>query len=343
MSPQDGPILIIGTERSGSNLLRLVLDAHSRIAVPHPPHFMRYLSGIPYDGDVDAMVGDAMWLLRNHIHPWPHVIDRAAVRETAVRAAAPSLFGVVSAIYDQYRVAEGAARWGCKSTFMVEHVDEVVAELPNARFLWLVRDPRDVAASAKRAVFGYCHPYRMALRWKAEQELARAALEQWGPEVVHLVRYEDLVSAPDREIRAICDFIGESVEPAMLAHHLSGNARVTASLSASWRTAGDPITTSRIGAHQQGLSERERRQVESVTARAMETLRYPFDGASLDEPAPGPLGVALRGFAVRLAVEARSLRTDRNHFRRWRRDATVRRLRRRAKAGRALVLAGESR
>lgn len=339
MSTQDGPILIIGTERSGSNLLRLVLDAHTRIAVPHPPHFMRYLSGIPYDGDVDAMVGDAMSLLRDHIHPWPHVIDRAAV----TGAAGPSLFGVVAAIYDQYRVAEGAARWGCKSTFMVEHVDEVLAALPDARFLWLVRDPRDVAASAKRAVFGHCHPYRMALRWTAEQELARAALERWGPQVVHLVRYEDLVSEPDREIRAICDFVGEAFEPAMLAHHLSGNARVTASLSASWRTAGDPITTARIGAHRRGLSDRERRQVESVTARAMETLRYPFDRASLDEPAPGPLGVALRGFAVRMAVEARSLRTDRNHFRRWRRDATVRRLRRRAKPRRALVPAGESR
>lgn len=338
MSTQDGPILIIGTERSGSNLLRLVLDAHTRIAVPHPPHFMRYLSGIPYDGDVDAMVGDAMSLLRDHIHPWPHVIDRAAVTE----AAGPSLFGVVAAVYDQYRVAEGAARWGCKSTFMVEHVDEVLAALPDARFLWLVRDPRDVAASAKRAVFGHCHPYRMALRWTAEQELARAALERWGPSVVHLVRYEDLVSAPDREIRAVCDFIGEAFEPAMLAHHLGGNARVTASLSASWRTAGDPITTARIGAHRRGLSDRERRQVESVTARAMETLRYPFDRASLDEPAPGPLGVALRGFAVRMAVEARSLRTDRNHFRRWRRDATVRRLRR-AKPRRALVPAGESR
>ncbi|MEU5398172.1 sulfotransferase [Streptomyces sp. NPDC005963] len=343
MSTQDGPILIIGTERSGSNLLRLVLDAHSRIAVPHPPHFMRYLSGIPYNGDVDAMVGEAMWLLRNHIHPWPHVIDRAAVTEAAVGGEAPSLFGVVSAIYDQYRIAEGAARWGCKSTFMVEHVDEVLAELPDARFLWLVRDPRDVVASAKRAVFGYCHPYRMALRWAAEQELARAALERWGPKVVHLVRYEDLVSSPDREIRAICDFIGETFEPAMLAHHLNDNARLTASLSASWRTAGDPITTARIGAHRRGLSDRERRQVESVAARPMKTLRYPFDEASLGEPAPGPLGVALRGFAVRLAVEARSLRTDRNHFRRWRRDATVRRLRRRATPGRARVLAGESR
>ncbi|MEU5163015.1 sulfotransferase [Streptomyces sp. NPDC020875] len=339
MSPQDGPILIIGTERSGSNLLRLVLDAHSRIAVPHPPHFMRYLSGIPYDGDVEAMTGDALRLLRHHIHPWPHAIDRAAV----TAAARPSLFGVVSAIYDQYRVAEGAARWGCKSTFMVEHVDTVLAEIPDARFLWLVRDPRDVAASAKRAVFGHCHPYRMALRWKAEQELARAALERRGPEVVHLVRYEDLVSSPDREIAAICDFIGEAVEPAMLAHHLGGNARVTASLSASWRTAGDPITTARIGSHQQGLSDRERRQVESVAARVMEPLGYPFDPASLDEPVPGALGVALRGFAVRLAVEARSLGTDRNHFRRWRRDATVRRLRRGATPVSVLVQAGESR
>ncbi|MFE3909596.1 sulfotransferase, partial [Streptomyces sp. NPDC059130] len=136
MSTQDGPILIIGTERSGSNLLRLVLDAHSRIAVPHPPHFMRYLSGIPYNGDVNAMVGDAMRLLRYHIHPWPHVIDRAAVTEAAVSGKTPSLFGVVSAIYDQYRIAEGAARWGCKSTFMGGGGGELGGPQPRARVGW---------------------------------------------------------------------------------------------------------------------------------------------------------------------------------------------------------------
>ena len=40
----DDPLFIIGTERSGSNLLRVILDAHSRISVPHPPHIMRYFS-----------------------------------------------------------------------------------------------------------------------------------------------------------------------------------------------------------------------------------------------------------------------------------------------------------
>jgi len=36
------PLFILGTERSGSNLLRLICNAHSRITIPHPPHILRY-------------------------------------------------------------------------------------------------------------------------------------------------------------------------------------------------------------------------------------------------------------------------------------------------------------
>ncbi|MHC3470879.1 sulfotransferase family protein [Streptomyces sp. 7R007] len=332
MTDQHGPVLIIGTERSGSNLLRLILNAHSRITIPHPPHFMRFLTPVAGSyGDLSDPAGraravaDALGLLRRHIHPWPHPVDPGRV--LAAAAAAPDLFGIVAAVYEEHRIATGKARWGCKSTFMVDHVAEVLAGRPDARFVWLVRDPCDVAASAKRAVFGPSHPYRMAQLWRAQQERAQAALETYGAERVHLLRYEDLVSRPREEIGRLCAFLDERPEPAMFEHHKSADARQTARLAKAWHQAGQPVVTDRIGTGRQGLSRRERLLVDKVTGPLKRSLGYPVDPAAATEPDPSPLAVAVRSAWLRARIEWHSLREDDNHRARLRRDVYVRRLR----------------
>lgn len=328
------PVLIIGTERSGSNLLRLILNAHPAIAVPHPPHFMHYLAPLEASyGDLRReenrriAVRDALTLLNTHINPWEHAIDEDVV----VATAGPSMFGITAAIYEEYRRATGRPRWGCKSTFMVEYVDQVLADYPAARFIWLVRDPRDVAASAKRAVFGPCHPYLTGALWLRQQRLGLAALERHGPGVVHLLRYEDLVARPEEEIGKLCTFLGEPVEPAMLRPHRSAAARRTAGLSASWRNTGRPISETSVGRYRRALTPAERRQVERVAGPMMERLGYRPTGDADRAVRPSPLALRLRDTALWAATEYRSLREDANHARRWRRDATVRWLRLRAR------------
>ncbi|MEY9484335.1 hypothetical protein RKD26_000129 [Streptomyces calvus] len=345
MTGRLGPVLIIGTERSGSNLLRLILNAHSRIAVPHPPHFMRYLAPLAASYDrLPAAAGrarataDALGLLRRHIHPWPHPVD--ADRVLAAAEPGHGLFGIVAAIYDEHRIAEGKARWGCKSTFMVDHVADVLAVRPDARFVWLVRDPCDVAASAKRAVFGPSHPYRTALLWRAQQDRARAALDAHGPDVVHLLRYEDLVSNTAEEVGRLCDFLGEEPEPAMLEHHRSADARRTAGLAQAWRQAGQPVTNHRVGTGRTGLTTRERLLVDKVTGPVKESLGYPVDPAAAGTPDPSPLAVALGSAWLRARIEWRSARNDDNYRARMRRDAYVRFLRLRTAAARAAAPPG---
>ncbi|HEX6343732.1 sulfotransferase [Umezawaea sp.] len=333
-APGDGPVLIIGTERSGSNLLRLVLNAHPRVAVPHPPHFLRYLAPLAdsygdlrEDANLRSLVADAVLLLRVHPHPWEHPVDV----ERVVREAGRSVFGVVAAIYDQYRAAEGKARWGCKSTFTVDHVDEVLAERPDARFVLLVRDPRDVAASARRSVFCHYHPARTAALWARQQDRGLAALDRHGPAVVHLLRYEDLVSGPGVEVGRLCAFLGEPVEEAMFAHHTSPAARRTSALAESWRNAGSPITTTSVGAHRHGLTPAERAVVEEIAGRGMSRLGYEVGPRRTPVVLPSALDVRLRDFGTRVLVEARSLRRDDNARQRLARDATVAWLRVRAR------------
>ncbi|RKT53834.1 sulfotransferase family protein [Saccharothrix australiensis] len=337
------PVFIVGTERSGSNLLRLVLDSHPNIAVPHPPHFMRYLAPLAASyGDLAvaanrrALAEDALLLLRRHIHPWPRPVDADRV----VATASPSVFGVVSAIYEQHRISTGKARWGCKSTFMVDHVDDVLREYPDAKFVWLVREPRDVAASAKRSVFGHCDPYLMARLWAAQQRRGLAALRRHGPDVVRLLRYEDLVRRPREEITALCDFLGERADPAMFEHHRSTAARQTAHLSESWRKTAEPISARHVGAYRGNLSRHELLLVDKVTADLKERFGYPVDPDAERTATPLLAVRAARSAVLRCAVEFRSLRKDRNYTRRLARDLTVRRLRLKAGLRRRRPAAG---
>lgn len=328
-----GPVFIVGTERSGSNLLRLMLDAHSRLAVPHPPHFMRYLAPVAASyGDLARPAAlrraaqDALRLLRVHIHPWEIEIDLDRV----VAEAHPSLFGVVAAFYEQYRRARGKARWGCKSTFMVDHIHQVLEVRPDARFVWLVRDPRDVAASSYHSVFNPCHPYLTASLWDAQQRRAEAALVALGPARIHRLHYEDLVADPRAALDRLCRFLGEELEPAMLEHHLSEAAMRVSSLSESWRNAGRPVSQASVGRFVRELTPVERAQVERVAGVTMRRLGYHADVAAT--PLPSMLGVRLRDAVLRARVELRSLGHDANHWRRWSRDATALWLRARAAA-----------
>jgi hypothetical protein len=330
------PVFIIGTERSGSNLLRLMLDAHHNITVPHPPHFMRYLAPLAasygdlgHEANRRALVRDALTLLRRHIHPWEHPIDEEAV----VAGSRPSAFGVMAEIYEQYRAAVGKSRWGCKSTFMVDYVADALAEYPGAQFVWLVRDPRDVAASAARSVFGPCHPRLTARLWAAQQGSALAALEARGDAVVHRMHYEQLVGRPEAELRRLCAFLDEPFEDTMLQFHRSPAALRLAALSRSWRNTARPVATTSVGNHRRDLAPGDRSGVEHIAGALMERLGY-----AVDRPPTGPvrrasgLGVRVRNAGQRIAIECRSMATDANHWRRWSRDLTARWFRVKAKA-----------
>ena len=329
------PVLIIGTERSGSNLLRLILNEHPDLAIPHPPHLMRYLAPLAASyGDLTVeanrreVVRDALTILRRHIHPWLCTVDEEAV----TRRALPSVFGVVAEIYEQYRAWAGKPRWGCKSTFTIHYVDEVLADYPGARFLWLVRDPRDVAVSSKSSVFNPCHPYRTARLWREQQELGLAVLERCGGARVRRVRYEDLVTGPETEIRSICAFLDLRFDERMLRHHESSAARETAALSESWHNTDRPITTARVGRYRLGLSAADRRLVEAETAHLLPRFGYADDGAAdgAVNRHPSAVAVGIREMAMRCVVECHSMREDRNYRRRVARDTTVRLLRARA-------------
>jgi len=327
------PLFIVGTERSGSNLLRLILNAHPRIHVPHPPHLMRYFAHIeasygPFE-DPDTfrcLVADMIRLIDAHIYPWD---DVALDVDDLVDAAEPrDLFGAVAAIYDRSLAVSGKARWGCKSTFMVHHVERVLASYPNARFILLVRDVRDVVVSSRKSVFSPCHPLYSAQLWRDQQQEGLELLERVSPEVILVVRYEELLEDGEACVKKICAHLDEAYHPDCLRFFETGAAKKGASLSESWGNTASPILKGNSGRYRSALTADEIALVESVACEQMRAFDYALDTPQevLEQISIGPMLRLQAGILeryLRAGIEWRSLRKDKNHWRRWRRDATA--------------------
>lgn len=347
--PHSPPFFIIGTERSGSNLLRLILNAHSGIAVPHPPHILKFFSPLEESyGDLgqasamQALVTDVLALLDAHIYPWDKVIDPQKIIQTIHATPLPqTLVGVFFSLYDEYLRQSTKRRWGCKSTFVIHHVERVLAACPAAKFIVLVRDPRDVAVSSRHSIFNPFHPYFTAKLWREQQLEGLKWLSSERSDNFHLVRYEDLIERPQETVLAICRFLGEAYEPGMLEYYRSSSAQKSRSLSSSWQNLGGPIQGANRNKFKQGLSPQEIRIVEGVTGDLMARFGYPLEFPALAStwPAFTPSGPRLFWFTTLewcwwLAMEWRSWREDKNYGLHWRRRLFLLRLRlRRLRAG----------
>ena len=212
------PIFILGCPRSGTTLLRVMLNAHPRIAVPPETRFLipAYVHRARF-GDLRREAA------RRRLAEF--VVDRPASRfgrlgvpaeqaRAAVMAAEPTLGAALGAVFAQYAGRFGKARWGDKRPFYYSFIDELDALFPTAQFVHVVRDGRACVTSLKRPPFDY-GTARAATTWLNAMASCRASAGRLGPERYAEVRYEDLVADPQTSLRALCAFLGEDFAPAM--------------------------------------------------------------------------------------------------------------------------------
>ena len=324
------PIFIIGTERSGSNLLRLILNAHPEIAAPHPPHFMAYFGRLEeLYGDLDVstnferLIEDLLAHLRGHIHPWAHVPSK---RDVLRLVRSRDVFSASYAFYEWYAAKSGKRTWACKSTFMIDHCDRILAHYPDAKLVWLVRDPRDVALSSKTSVFNPYHPYYTARLWRRQQEVGLGLEARLPATVLRRLRYEDLIGDPASAVAELCRFVGVPFDPAMLSYADTPDARVASTLSRDWRNTSRPVLSANAGKFASRLPPGEIAVVESEAAPAMRMLGYGTVSAELRPAAPSAWrrpSFWLKDEALRAKAECLSLVRDRNGWSRWRRASRM--------------------
>lgn len=273
---------IMASERSGTNLLRSMLGMHPELSAPPPPHALRHLAAVaPSYGSLEdpdalrAAVDDAVSLTRverSHAR-WRHEIDPARVAEAV---PAPSVAGIVGALYDEYARLDGSSGWVSKEGAVFDHAFEIRDVYPGARFVYLVRDGRDVTCSLLRVPTHAQHPYFLAREWAQIQRRCLRVHQALAPRgAVHLVRYEELIDDPRGELEAICAFLGIDFRPEMLEFHRDEAVRRQADRTAYWENLARPVLSGNRWKFLRELSRRELSVVEGEAGRILRLLGYP--------------------------------------------------------------------
>lgn len=257
----DGPFWIVGVSRSGTTLMRAMLHNHARLAVPGEAPWVTQLAP---DATLDRIFAHRSW-------PW-FGMGAEAVRERVVERRPESWPDLVDSIFSAYATAHGATRWGDKTPLQLQAMDRLLGWFPRARFIHMIRDGREVAASKKEQEFGPRTAVSAAIRWRASLLDGRRAGTRLGPSRYLEVRLEDLIESPERELRRVCVFLDEDYDPAMLYYHRE-IARRRLDVGGPWRHLYLPPTPG-LRDWRRDLGRLERWGVEAVCRPTLVELGY---------------------------------------------------------------------
>jgi len=220
---------VVGCARSGTTLVRRILDAHPRVAITPETHWIAKLDMWADDGP-GAVTEDLVERLLSAYE----VTERLWTTPEEVRALVAgrpvSVAEFVSAVFDAYGRRRGRSLVGDKTPGYVMHIRRLDGLWPDARFVHVIRDGRDVCLSALRwkGARKLEQRYRSwqadpvvaaAFWWKRRVRTGQEDGSALGPERYQELFYERLVEDPEARTRELCSFLRVDFEPAILRFH----------------------------------------------------------------------------------------------------------------------------
>ena len=278
---------VVGVGRSGTTLLRLMLDAHPDLAIPPETHFIpeaarahkRALN--PRRAFLKTLTSHPMWN--------DHDIDADLLRQKISALKPFDLSEALRAFYQLYAGRHAKPRWGDKTPLYVRHMRLIQSLLPEARFVHIIRDGRDVALSHKGLWFGPDSIEEAARWWVSWIEEARSQSRHLSHYLE--IRYEDLVLETEATLQRVSAFVALPWNPAMLDYHKRAAGRMlemhrdlpvqggVRTIRAEERKAihfltSKPPQRDRIGRWQNEMTEVDRKCFERIAGGMLRELGY---------------------------------------------------------------------
>lgn len=290
----DRPIFVLGCPRSGTTMLQLMLHAHPRIAIGPETRFLlpayerrREFGDLDDAGNRRAL---AQWIVGKQTRFRDLGLDAGRVVEEIVEAP-PTLGSALGTVFRAYAHRFGKPRWGDKRPGYYKHIPTLLRLFPDAQIVHLVRDGRDCVASLKEMPWWKHGTYETVGAWAEAIDCGRRAARMLPADSYHEMRYERLVSDPQRELIALCAFLGEEYDPAMSEPHELASVAVPG--RKKWHArASDQVSPGRVGRWDQRLEPWELALCESVLGEKLRSHDYELSGA------PRPRAEHLARYAI---------------------------------------------
>ena len=271
------PVFIVSAPRSGSTLLRLIMDAHPNIAIPPPcwlfelvfPYLFSY-GDLSEKSNFESLIEDV--LETPTIKNWP---IKFSVQELSNEVPERTFGALVDAMHRQYARSQGKGRWGEKSPRDCFWIDEIRQNYPDAQFVHIIRDGRDQAIDiAESPTLMPFNIYAGAEMWRLFVSAVLDSANSLDKQNYYEIHYEKMCAEPENQIRQLCEFLKEDFDESMLHHHETKS-------SATWgskpghQKAARPITTEYCEMHKTLLGDEDRITLDGIIGDLLKRFGYP--------------------------------------------------------------------
>ena len=194
------PIFIIGCPRSGTTLMRVILDSHPNICCGPETHLIKNMKNLR------EKIGERWEMLK------PYGIEEQVLDQ--------KIQEIFTLFTNNYVKMKNKKRWAEKTPENIFYVDVIDKFFPNCQFINVIRDGRDVVCSFKER-WGSKTVFSGIKNWNRSMELTYIYRTRFKKDRYMETRYEDLVTRPEQETKKIMEFLGEGWTPGLLEHHKS--------------------------------------------------------------------------------------------------------------------------
>jgi len=270
------PFFIVGSGRSGTTLLRIILASHSRLSIPPETWYLNRLQEF-LDLNRPLLpeeVDRAVQTMTSH-YRWPDMdIDADEFRRAVSQIRAPYLRDVVEIVYREHLARDHKVRWGDKTPGYIELLPQLANIFPDSKFIHFIRDGRDVAKSFQTQQWYGPWLHENTREWTEAMEY----YERWNrtdlSSRIYQARYEDLVLDTEKTIRDICNFLGEQFEPEMLSWQKKVDNLVPAREAHIHQTLKQAPDASFVSRWKRQMTLREIFIAEAFMGRHLKSLGY---------------------------------------------------------------------
>lgn len=267
------PIFVVGCQRSGTTALAVMLDRHSGIAMlPETQFYHTYVQRDLANGGPQLhyrMIERALnddFIRETGLTP-DEVLDHYCESE----ATYDNLFRSILSAFVAKKGKRRAAEKSCHHLF---HVEKLLSLYPDAKFICILRDGRDVVQSIRNVPWGRNKPVAGLCRaWNSFAKEMLRCQRRLSPRNFAVVRFADLMLRPEFTLRAVCEFLGEAFEPGMLSESTASAAVPSVELGWKGKALGVP-DSKRVGAWRHSVAKSEVARMNFYMGRMLERTGY---------------------------------------------------------------------
>lgn len=272
------PIFLLCTERCGSNFITKLFNNHKDVCGPSTKHIMNpllrnYFRYLPFnDKNWEALLNDVLSLFAIEFSTWKSNFSHEELLENVPKGDVSKL---IAYFFEKETKAHHKQLPFIKEIKAYEFFSYAQLNYPNSKYIYQVRDPRDMALSWKESKTHKGGIVTAAKQWKEDQQ---QNLKNYyllaSEERAKMIKYEDLIAEPEEALHKLTSFLGIEYDENMLAFKDDQLTQENAKKQESWKNLSKEVMSNNSKKYKQELSSQEIAIIEKICFFEMEHLAY---------------------------------------------------------------------